>query len=163
MPSRQCALAAAVCTLAISSLSASTANAQASEVKEKPPLYSYISNWAIPRARWADMEKQAANDQKVFDKALSDGKLVAYGDDINLVHQADGETHDSFWSGMSMAALMGVLDELHKSGASTVPVLASATKHYDELLVSRFYNWKAGTVKGGYTHVASYKLKAGAP
>ena len=90
-------------------------------------MYSYISNWAIPRARWPDMEKQAATDEKIFDKALSSGKLVAYGDDINLVHQADGETHDSFWSGMSMAALMGVLDELHKSGASTVPVLASAT------------------------------------
>jgi hypothetical protein len=163
MLSRQCALVAAACTLAISSLSASVANAQANEVKDKPPMYSYISNWAIPRARWPDMEKQAANDAKVFDKALSSGKLVAYGDDINLVHNADGETHDSFWSAMSLASLMDVLDELHKSGASTAPVLTSATKHYDEVLVSRFYNWKAGTMKGGYTEVAAFKLKAGAP
>jgi hypothetical protein len=31
------------------------------------------------------------------------------------------------------------------------------------LFVSRFYNWKSGSLKGAYTHGASYKLKADAP
>jgi hypothetical protein len=29
--------------------------------------------------------------------------------------------------------------------------------------VSRYYNWKSGTMKGGYTHGSFYKLKADAP
>jgi len=56
-----------------------------------------------------------------------------------------------------------VLDELHKTGAATANVLASATKHSDLVFVSRFYNWKPGTVKDGYTHGASFKFKADAP
>jgi hypothetical protein len=38
-----------------------------------------------------------------------------------------------------------------------------ATKHWDELFVSRYYNWKSGTVKNGYSHVGFYKLKPDAP
>lgn len=108
------------------------------------------------------MEKQDAADAKIFDKALGNG-LVGYGSDRNLVHAADGDTHDSFWSATSLAGVLGVLDELHKAGATAAPVLGGATKHSDQLFVSRFYNWKPGSVKDGYTHGASYKLKADAP
>jgi hypothetical protein len=62
-----------------------------------------------------------------------------------------------------MAGILNVLDELHKTGATTAAVLNSATKHSDALYVSRFYNWKSGSWKGAYTHGASYKLKADAP
>ena len=154
---------AALCTLVLVGAWATQAGAQSTEVKEKPPMYTYVSNWTIPRARWADMEKEATADAKVFEKVMSGGGLVGYGDDTNLVHQADGDTHDSFWSGMSMAAVIGVLDELHKAGATASPVLVSATKHWDALYVSRFYSWKSGSVKGAYTHVAQYKLKDSAP
>jgi hypothetical protein len=36
-------------------------------------------------------------------KALADGTIVGYGNDEDLVHQAYGETHDNWWSAMSMA------------------------------------------------------------
>jgi hypothetical protein len=163
MTNKQCGAWSALCAFAMAGAWASPAGAQAAEVKEKPPLYTYVSNWSIPRARWTDMDKQTAADAKIFEKAFASGALVGYGDDVNLVHEADGDTHDSFWSGTSMAAVVNLLDELHKAGASAAPVLTSATKHYDNLLVSRFYNWKSGSVKNGYTHVASYKLKADAP
>jgi len=130
-------------------LGLSPAAARAQEAKEKPAMYSYIANWAIPRA-------------KVLEKALSDGTLVAYGNDVNLVHTQDGETNDGWWSSMSLAGLMNVLDQLRKS-ASTQPVFNSATKHWDEVLVSHYYNWKPGSYKGAYTHVGVYKLKADAP
>jgi len=32
----------------------------------------YIGFWNIPRAQWADMEKNIAVDQKILDKALAD-------------------------------------------------------------------------------------------
>jgi len=163
MKAKRCGALWTLCGLAIASITSTTpASAQAAEVKEKPPMYTYVANWSIPRARWADMDKQASVNQKTLDGGLSGGGLVGYGFDENLVHENDGDTHDTFWSGMSMASVLGVLDELRKA-STTSPVLNSATKHYDSLLVSRYYNWKSGSVKGGYTHGAMYKLKADAP
>lgn len=163
MKKNQCGAWSALCALAITCGWSAPSAAQSAEVKEKPPLYTYVSNWSFPRARWADIDKQAATNDKVFEKALSGGGLVGYGEDENLVHENEGMTHDTFWSSMSMAGVLGVLDELHKTGAATSGVLGSATKHSDSVYVSRFYNWKSGSVKGGYTHGASYKLKADAP
>jgi len=133
------------------------------EVKEKPPMYSYVGFWNIPRAQWAEMEKNNAAEQKILDKALADGAIVAYGNDLNIVHTADGMTHDDWWSAMSMAAMLNVLDKFYKSGTPTSPVLASATKHTDGIFVSRYYNWRSGTYKGAYTRVGYYKLKPDAP
>ena len=67
------------------------------EVKEKSPIYIYIGEWSIPRAQWADMEKSETADQSMLQSAMSAGTLVAYGSDVNLVHQPDGPTHDDWW------------------------------------------------------------------
>jgi hypothetical protein len=163
MTKKQCGALPALCALAIAGVWAAPAGAQTPEVKEKPPMYTYVSDWTIPRAHWVDMDKQSGTNGKIFDKAMASGGIVAYGADENLVHQADGDTHDSFWSAMSMAAIVNVLDEIQKNGGSTTSALVSATKHSDSLYVSRFYNWKSGSWKGAYTHGASYKLKADAP
>jgi hypothetical protein len=152
-----------LCGIALFAGLAVPAGAQMSEVKEKPPMYTYVGFWDIPRAQWGDMEKSAAADQKVLDKAISGGSIVGYGHDLNLVHTPDGPTHDDWWSSMSMAGLLGVLDQFYQSGNATVPVLASATKHWDNILVSRYYNWHSGSWKGLYTHGSAYKLKADAP
>jgi len=154
---------AGLCTLAMAAGCALPARAQMSEVKEKPPMYSYVGFWHIPRAQWAEMAKANAADLQVLDKALSSGTIVAYGNDISLVHEADGATHDDWWSAMSMAGLLKVLDQFYKSGSSATPVLGTATKHWDNIFVSRYYNWHAGSWKDVYTHGASYKLKADAP
>jgi hypothetical protein len=149
--------------LAMFAVCSASAQAQTSEVKEKPPMYSYVGFWSIPRGQWADMAKADAADQKILDKDIANNVLVGYGHDINLVHQPDGSTHDEWWSAMSMAGLLNVLDEFYKSGSATSPVLASATKHWDGIFVSRYYNWHSGSWKDLYTHGSSYKLKADAP
>jgi hypothetical protein len=150
---------AGLCVLAMSA----SAFAQAPEMKDKPPMYSYVSFWAYPRAQWGDIEKSHAADRKILDKDLSGGNVVGYGFDTSLVHQADGITHDDWWSAMSMAGVLNVLDEFYKSGSPTTPLLASATKHWDGIFMSRFYNWRSGSWKDAYTHGGSYKLKADAP
>jgi hypothetical protein len=137
--------------------------AQTSEVKEKPPMYSYIANWQIPRAHWADMAKGTEANYTILSKALSDGTIVGYGNDEVLVHDAEGETHDNWWSAMSMAGLIKVLDMFYASPSSTSDVLSSSTKHWDEVMVSRYYNWHPGSYKGAYAHIGQYKLKADAP
>jgi hypothetical protein len=144
-------------------ISATATRAQSSEIKEKPPMYSYVGNWDIPRAQWGDMEKSYAGTQAIMDQGVSSGALVGYGHDQNVVHTVDGSTHDEWWSAMSIAGLLNVLDQIYKSGSPTSPVLASATKHWDSIYVSHYYNWHSGTWKGVYTHASSYKLKTDAP
>jgi hypothetical protein len=156
-------IVAAVAVLALSAFCSAPASAQMSEVKEKPPMYSYVGNWSIPRAQWAEMEKEYATEQKILDKALASGSIVGYGTDLNLIHTPDGETHDDWYSAMSMAALLNVLDQFYKAGTPASPVLVSATKHWDALYVSRYYNWHAGSWKDVYTRVGVYKLKPDAP
>jgi hypothetical protein len=149
--------------LVLSAIYSAPARAQGSEVKEKPPMYSYVGNWTIPRAQWGEMEKQTAASQKILEKALADGTVVGYGNDLNLIHQPDGETHDSWWSSMSQAGVLNVLDQIYKSGAATSSVFESATRHWDALYVSRYYNWHKGSWKDVYTRVAMYNLKPDAP
>lgn len=156
-------LLAVVCAFALALLPGVQASAQTSDVKEKPPMYSYVGDWAIPRAQWAEMDKSTAADQKILDKALAGGILVGYGNDTNLVHEVDGITHDDWWSATSLAGVINVLEQFYQAGGTTTPVLASATKHYDNIFVSRYYNWHSGTYKNVYTHVGQYKLKADAP
>jgi hypothetical protein len=150
-----------VCALAAAPFLATFARAQ--EVKEKPPMYTYVSNWAIPRAQWGEMEKANVADKKILDKAMASGTIVAYGDDTNLIHQSDGDTHDEWWSAMSMAGVLNVLEQFYQSGSAMTPVLSTATKHSDEIFVSRYYNWHSGSFKNGYTHVGEYKLTKDAP
>lgn len=82
---------AGLCALGMAAVIAAPAGAQTSEVKEKPPLYSYIGNWAIPRAQWADMAKADDADRAVLEKALAGGTIVGFGSDVNLIHRPDGE------------------------------------------------------------------------
>lgn len=152
---------AGVCALTMAALWGMPAGAQ--EVKEKPAMYTYVSDWTIPRAQWGEMAKQGSANQGILDKAMASGAIVAYGNDETLVHQPDGSTHDSWWSAMSMAGLLNVLEQFYSSGSSTSGVLTSATKHWDDIYVSRYYNWHAGSWKNAYTHGSTYKLKADAP
>lgn len=152
-----------VCVLAISGVWVAPSVAQMMATKQKPPMYSYVANWQIPRAQWGAMQKSMAEDAATFEKGMSDGTIVGYGSDENRVHTADGETHDDWWSSMSEAGVFNMLDRLYKAGAADSPALESATKHWDEVDVSRFYNWKPGTYKDAYTTAAVYNLKKDAP
>ncbi len=129
---------------------------------EKPPMYSYVANWAFPRAQWADVEKNRASLNASMQKAVSAGSIIGFGDDTYVIHQGDGETHDNWFSSTSMAGLMTVLEQLTSSGASTSTTNTSATKHWDNLFVAKYYNYKPGTYKG-FGRGASYVLKKEAP
>ncbi len=56
-----------------------------------------------------------------------------------------------------------MLARLQGSDASTSPVLQSATRHWDEVYVSRYYDRRAGSRKVLYTRAGFYKLKDNAP
>ena len=136
---------------------------QSTEVKEKPRMYTYVALWQLPRAQWAEWAKSEAADEKILKDAIASGAIVSYGDDTNLVHQPDQPTHDDWFQSMSMAGLMNTLDQFYKSGLTASPLQESATKHWDAIYVSRYYNWRAGSVKDGYSYGSSYKFKEDAP
>ena len=139
------------------------ARAQSAEVKDKPRLYTYEAFWVVPRNKWTEFEKANPAEQKVLDKAIAGGVLVSYGSDSAVLHDAEGPTHDNWWQAMSMAGTLTVLDDLEKVGGSSASVLNSATKHWDNMWVSRFYNWHAGSWQGAYSYAAIYTLKTDAP
>jgi hypothetical protein len=147
---------AGLIVLAIFANRAAPTGAQTTEVKEKPPMYSYIAVWNIPRDQWAARENQAAAARKILDRAISDRTIVAYGFDENPLH-------DTFWLAMSRAGLQNVLDQFHRAGIAASPAPARATATPASILVSRYYNWHAGTWKNAYVHVGIYKLKPDAP
>lgn len=152
-----------LCVLAISAVWVAPSVAQMAATKQKPPMYSYVANWQIPRAQWGAMQKSDADDVPTLDKGMADGTIIGYGFDENRVHTANGETHDDWWSSMSEAGVFNMLDRLYKAGAADNPALESATKHWDEVYVSRFYNWKPGTYKDAYTNVGVFNMKKDAP
>jgi len=147
-----------VVSLAVLGMSATPAGAQTVAAKEKPPLFRCVSYWAFPRAHWAEVEKDnATSNQKILAAALADGTIAGYGDEENQVHSAEGFTHDNWWQATSIAGFMKVLKAVHKGGGS------SSTKHWDQIYISHFYNWKAGSWKGAYKYSGTYKVRPDAP
>jgi len=142
---------------------AAPVNAQMSAVKEKSPMYWYIANWQLPRAQWSAVDKSNADDTKILDKAIAEGLITGYGFDENLVHSVDGDTHDQWWGATSLGGVFNMLDRFYKAGTPTSPVFESATKHWDDVWVTRYYNWHPGSYKDAYTFVATYRLKPTAP
>ena len=133
--------------------------ASSQEVKPKSPMYSYVAEWQVSRDKWPDLEKASASLTGVLEKATADGTLVGYGHDESLVHAADGSTHDNWWAANSMAGLLKVLEQVRANAANTSSVMSVATKHWDNIYVSRYYNWKPGAYKSAYSHISIYQFK----
>lgn len=139
-------------------LAAQASGAETVAVKEKPPLFRCVSYWAFPRANWAEVERDdATTNQKILAAALANGSISGYGDEENQVHSAEGFTHDTWFQAKSIAGFMKLLKAVHKAGGS------SSTRHWDQIYVSHYYNWKAGSWKGAYQYSGTYKLKSDAP
>ena len=148
-----------VCTAALVSLGALPSPAQ-EKTQEKPALYTYVAQWATPRAQWPDMEKADASEKPLMDKLIADGTIVSYGSFHAMVHTEDGSTHGSWFSAMSMADIMKALSQIYASGAAAGPAL-DASKHWDMILSSTQYNGHSGTFENSYLRVGMWTVKPG--
>jgi hypothetical protein len=158
MPRPACRAGAIFAALTAIMLLGGSASAQPAE---KPRLYTYVAEWGVPRAMWADYQKQEAGNVEAMKKAVADGTLVAFGSYAVVNHQEGEATHGTWFSAASMANLMKVLEGLRSSPVSTSPVLA-ASKHRDFILRSENYNGHSGTFTNGYLRVGSWPSKVGA-
>jgi hypothetical protein len=152
----------ALALTAIAAPWASPTRAQATDDKEKAPVYTYVSQWAVPRADWATYEKGISATKQLMDKLVADGTLVDYGWFKNLVHQEGTPTHGDWFSATSVGNVMKALNALMAQGATAGPDKSlNESRHWDYLLVSRQYGKHSGTFENSYLRVGSYKAKHG--
>ena len=78
----------------------------------KPPIYTYVSQWAVPRAQWPEMTKINQDEKPLMDKLMADGTITSYGDFTNLIHQEGEATHGSWFTATSEGNLMKALEGL---------------------------------------------------
>ena len=123
--------------------------------------FTYVSFWAVPRAGWADFEKQEKADDAIMQKLINDGTIVAFGDATVRVHGEEGWSHANWYTATSRAGALKALEVLSGSSSST-PALLTATKHRDEFLHTIAHGGKSVTNATGYLRVAGYDTKPGA-
>lgn len=127
----------------------------------KPPVYTYISEWAVPRAQWAEMVKLDDQDKPLMEKLVSDGTLTGYGAFTNIIHQDGEPTHGTWFTAASEGNLLKALEAVYaQPGATTSPV-QGASKHWDYITVSRIYNQRPGKSEGGYLAGDQWDVKPG--
>lgn len=128
--------------------------------QSKPPIYIYVSQWAVPRAQWKDMTAVDDLDKPVLDKLVADGTLVGYGSYVNLIHQEGEPTHGSWFTATSEGNLLKGLEALYAHPGSTDAAVEGASHHWDQILTGEIYNSKPGT-SGGYLTWSRWQVKPG--
>jgi hypothetical protein len=116
----------------------------------KPPVYTYLAEWAVPRAQWPEMVKLDDQDKTLMDKLIADGTLTGYGAYTNLIHQEGEPTHGTWFTATSEGNLLKALEAVYAQPGTTTAPVQGASKHWDYILVSRMYNQRSGKSEGGY-------------
>jgi hypothetical protein len=127
----------------------------------KPPVYTYIAEWAVPRAQWADMVKLDDQDKPLMDKLVADGTLTGYGAYTNLIHQEGEPTHGTWFTATSEGNLLKALEAVYANPGTTTAPVQGASKHWDYILVGRIYNQRPGKSEGGYLAGDQWDVKPG--
>src|SRR6267143_948522 len=98
-----------------------------SQTAPMPIVYTYVSQFQVPRANWAayseDTEKTVV---PIMEKMMADGSITGWSTFEQIIHTPDGYTHGAAWSSNTIAGLMKVLDEVRKAGPR--PGQIAATK-----------------------------------
>ena len=147
-----------LCALMFVPLRPNRAAAQ-SQSPEKPALYTYVSEWTVPRAMWADYLKGDAADLDIMKKAVADGSIVSFGAYTVVNHQEGQPTHGTWFSATSMANILKALENVRTAPGATAPPLAAA-KHWDYIMESHNYDAHSGTFTNGYLRVGTWRTKA---
>lgn len=115
-----------------------------SQSEPAPIVYTFVSQFQIPRASWA---QYSGDTEKTFvpiaQKLMAEGTILSWSTFEHVVHTPDGYTHGAAWSSNTISGLMKVLDEVRKAGPQQGQI--SATKHEDYLMQSSLYRAGSGT------------------
>jgi hypothetical protein len=148
-----------VCLLALGVLAVGT-SLRAQGMDEGKPMFIYVSQWAVPRAQWGEIEKRNDVTRALSDKLVADGTLTGYGEFANLIHQEGQPTHGDWMTADSEGKILKALEAFYAQGDVTAPVLA-ASKHWDYFLVSRTHKSRSGSSDGAYLSGSRWEVKPG--
>jgi hypothetical protein len=126
----------------------------------KPTMYTYVAEWSVPRAQWAEMAKNAEAERPLLDKLVSDGTIMSYGSYEYILHTEGEPTHGSWFSATSEGSLLKALEAIYAQPQLVTNPAQSASKHWDHLFQSTIYNGKPGK-SGGYMSLSRWQLKPG--
>lgn len=121
--------------------------------------YTYVSQWAVPRADWANFEKQAKEDDAVMQKLVADGTIIAWGDEVTRVHTVDGFTHAEWLTATSRANLLKAIEAEWTTASNSAFV--ATTKHEDLFLHTIAHGGKSTSGATGYLRVTFWQVKPG--
>jgi hypothetical protein len=127
------------------------------QAPQQAAVYTYVAEWGVPRAQWADVSKFDESIVAAMDRLVDDGTLVGYGIFEYLVHSEEGMTHGDWFQASSLGNLLKARDALGKV-ASASPVLAAA-RHRDSLVQSTLYGFKPATTHNGYMWLGHFAIK----
>ncbi|MCU1240281.1 MAG: hypothetical protein JWO71_1007 [Candidatus Acidoferrum typicum] len=134
--------------------------AAVSQMESAPPVYTFVSQFQVPRANWAgyseDSEKSIV---PILEKLTADGTILSWSTFEQLVHTPDGYTHGAAWSSSTISGLTKVLDEVRKNGPR--PGQVAATKHEDYLMQTRMSH--PGSGNAAYLRVICSNVKPDKP
>jgi len=134
--------------------------AAVSQMESAQPVYTYVSQFQVPRASWAAYsEDNEKSFMPIAQKLTADGSISGWSTFETVVHTPDGYTHGAAWTSNTISGLMKVLDELRKSPPR--PGQIAATKHEDLLMQTRMYHAGSGTE--AYLRVICSSAKADKP
>lgn len=125
----------------------------------KPTVYTYVSEWSVPRAQWGEMEKNADAERPLLDKLVADGTITGYGSYSYLIHTEGEPTHGTWFSASSEGNLLKTLEAIYAQPQLVTNSAQAASKHWDHLFQSTIYNGRPG--KGGYLTISRWQLKPG--
>jgi hypothetical protein len=133
-----------------------------SQMEQAPIVYTYVSQFQVPRANWAQYSEDTDKTfVPVMEKALADGSILSWSTFEQAVHTPDGYTHGAAWSSNTISGLMKVLDELRKG--TPRPSQVAATKHEDYLMQTSMYAMGSGTGAPAYLRVVCQNAKPDKP
>ena len=90
-----------ILVLAIAAFARPAAQPPQAAPAKMPTVYTYISFFGVPRANWAEYEKDLEKDNKAMASQLANGNLVSWGNGALEVHEGlNAPTHVSWMSSM---------------------------------------------------------------
>src|SRR5260370_35316840 len=65
------------------------------------PIFTYVSEWGVPRAQWSDIAKADADNKAILDPLVANGTLLGYGYFENWEQSKAGYTPGSWFQAPS--------------------------------------------------------------
>jgi hypothetical protein len=157
----RCALALILgLTLAAGAMAGPAPEPQQSMPAKQATIYTYVSFFGVPRANWAEYEKNEEKTRKTYESLIADGTIISWGSGALEVHE--GLTAPTHVAWMSSTSVSGILKA---SAAFRGPSAPSAeinyTMHSDALIMSSNYGGNPSAAPSKYLLVQEWMPKAG--